>query len=499
MKRIVLTMAAAAIAASSVMAQVSTTDLNKAVNDAKAKIAKSDAEIQDAKKGIASKTWDNRGKVFSEAYTAPSKNITPGTPTNKETNPLYNLEMLVGAPSEKKADKDFTIWVYPTCNVYVQNDVVQFTQATNPADAKALEKAVEAYRKAAELDPKGAYKNSKSAQNAIQNIRKNFQQEGVAAYLLNDYDKAAYYFEQAVSLNDFDIPAGDTTFNQKQVTYNAALCAYHSKHTDKAKKIFEQCIKENYQLGSCYQYIYTIMKENGQEQEGIKVIKAAYEKNPSEINILYTLIDAYAGQKQYADAIEYLDKAIANDPEKVILYNVKAGMYKGMSQDSKTAYIDGLSQISSLKKEAFRARNNAAELAAVNAKLDAAKKANDDNKAKFLELQNKAEKCYQTSISKDAKNFDAIIGAAELYNFDQAVVIDAEKSSIPLSEDKDGKLSDAKDKELKAAFKKAADYYEKAYSVKPTDQLPLQNLKSLYYKLGDTENNKRVKDLLEKM
>jgi len=496
MKRFFMTMAVAALAAGSVMAQGNPASLTKAVNDSKNKIAKSDTEINDAKKGGVSKTWDNRGKVFYDAYNAPFKDLTPGLPTNKEVNPLYNIEFFVGAPSEKKQDGDFEVWVYPTCNVYVQQEVVQFAEATSPVDDKALEKSIEAYRKAAALDTKGTYRNNEKTLASIQDVRKAFFAEGGNQYLLKNYDKAAYYFEQS-AITDFDLPKNDTTFSIGQAYYNAAFSAFSGKDYTKSKALWEKTVENKYQIGTCYQYIYAIMKENGQVEEGIKLIKNAYEKNPSETNILYTLIDAYAGDKKYDDAIEYLDKAIANDPSKAIFYFVKGNMYKGKSQEIKEQYINQEKAILSIKKEAYRARNNAAELAKVNARMDEAKKTAEGVKAKFMDLQNNAEKNYKIALDKDAKFNDAYLLWAELYRFDQLEVAEEENNIIQPSENNSKALTDAKEAEINAICKKAAELYEKSYSLKQ-DEFPLQHLKSLYYKLQDMTNYNKVKALLEK-
>ncbi len=496
MKRFFMTMAVAALTTGAVMAQGNSASLTKAVSDSKAKIAKSDTEISDAKKGGLSKTWDNRGKVFYEAYNAPIKDINPGLPVDKEVNPLYNIEFFVGAPDEKTTQDEFEVWTYPTCKVYVQNGAVQFAVATTPADDKALEKSIEAYRKASALDPKGTYRTNEKTLLAVQDVRKAFFMEGGNYYMLKDYPKASYYFEQSV-ISDFDFPKSDESISIGQSYYNAGLSAYFGKDYDRSKAMLEKAIENRHEIGSCFQYLFLIMKEKGELEAGIKLIKDAYDKNPNEINILYALIDAYAGDKKYDEAIEYLDKAIANDSEKAIFYFVKGNMYKGKSQEFKTQYIDKQNVILSIKKEAYRARNNAAELAKVNAKMTDARKEADDVKAKFINLQNVAEKNYKTALEKDANMNEALLLMAELYRFDQLEVAEAENSIIQPSEANAQELTAAKEKEIASICKKAVDLYEKSYSLKE-DSFPLQHLKALYYKLQDTANYNKVKALLEK-
>ncbi len=488
-------MALAALATGAVMAQGNPASLTKAVNDFKSKVEKSNADINDPKKAANSKLWDARGKLFYDAYGAPFKDINPGLPTDREVNALYNIEFFVGAPSEKLKEEDFDVWVYPTCKVYIQGGVLQFAVPTTTVDDKALEKSIEAYRKAAALDAKGAYAKNEKVLLAIQDVRKAFFMEAGNSYMLKDYNKASYYYEQS-AITDFNMPKGDTSFNIGQAYYNSGLAAYFGKDYDRSKAMLEKSIENMHQIGSCYQYLFLIMKEKGELEAGIKLIKDAYDKNPNETNILYALIDAYAGDKNYDAAIEYLDKAISKDPSKAIFYFVKGNMYKGKSQELKSQYIDQQSTILSIKKEAYRARNNAAELAKVNDRMNSTKNSADQIKNKFMDLQNNAEKNYQLAVEKDAALNDALLLWAELYRFDQLEVAEAESNAIQPSENNAQALTAAKDKEIATICKKAAEIYEKAYANK-NDAFPLQHLKALYYKLQDTNNYNRVKGLLE--
>jgi hypothetical protein len=83
-----------------------------------------------------------------------------------DQSPFYNMELMLGQPQSKRQEKvggeEFDVWVYPTMEVYVQNNQVVVWKETYVADPNALDKAAEAFKKADELDAKGAFKSKKN-------------------------------------------------------------------------------------------------------------------------------------------------------------------------------------------------------------------------------------------------------------------------------------------------------------------------------------------------
>lgn len=503
MKKIFLTFTMAAIMGSAFSQAPAPTDLKKAVDGAKAKIESSNKDIQDAKKGGVSKTWETRGKVFLEAAKVNTKNINAGMFAAKcDQSPFYNMELMMGAPSEKRQEKvsgeDYEVWVYPTINVYVQDNKVVLWKETYLADSDALDKASEAYKKAAELDPKGAFKGKKTTMDAMRDLRTVYFNNGLNSYQFQDYKGAAKNFEGAYNLTDFPRDAKDTLLNDGQIAYYAALSYFQGGEKSKAEKLFKEAAGKNYQPGSCYHYIYQINSDNGKEAEAVKILHDAYEKYPQEEQILYDVINYYLGKKQTEEAEKYLDKAIQKYPTNASLYNVKAGMYVGQCADLLKQYQNEINKADSLRKAAFRNRSNAKEEARLNGEKDKIQAQATQTKAAYVKNQEKAVAAYNQAIAKDAKNFDAHY-ALGIVHYNMADLINIEKNAIPLSEDGDGSKAAAKEAEMKSYFLKSADEFEKASAIRPTDKDCLQSLKTVYYKLGDTAKWNDVKARIEKL
>ncbi|MBR6279425.1 MAG: tetratricopeptide repeat protein [Bacteroidales bacterium] len=504
MKKIFLTLTVAAMAATSVFSQAPTPqDSKKLIDNAKAKIENSDKDIQDAKKGSISKTWESRGKLLLESAKINTKGVNQGMYAAKcDQSPFFNLELMMGAPTEKKSEKigteDYEVWVYPTINYYIQNNQVMLWKETYTVADNALDKAVEAYRKADELDAKGSFKSKKTTMEAAKELRTAYFTNGINAYQLLDYKTAAKNFESAYNLSDFPRDPKDTSLNDGQIAYYAALSAYQGDEKVKAEKLFKEAANKNYQPGGCYHYIYQINMDNGKEAEALKLITTAYEKYPQEEQILYDVINYYLGKKQTEEAEKYLDKAIEKYPSNASLYNVKASMFVTQCSDLSAKYANELNESDSLRKLAFRNRNNPKEEARVNAEKEKKQADAEQTKKDYLASMNKAVSIYNQAISKDAKNYDAHFALGIVY-YSAADLVNNEKNSIPLSEDKDGSKTAAKEKEITKYWEQSAEEFEKASAIRPTEKDCLQNLKTLYYKLQNTAKWKEVKEKLEKL
>ncbi len=502
MKRLILTLSAFALAASTTFAQnisgASAADLQKNINDAKAKIAKSDADIQNPKSAAKIATWENRAKVFTDAASVNIKGVYAGMEAAKsQKNMFSNLEVLVGTPTSKKPAADgIEIWEYPTIKFYVQDNQVQYWEETVTPDDNALDKAVEAYRKACDLDPKGAVKSKKSTIDGIKNIKQIYTNNGINKYLLLKYDAAAADFEKALALSDFPKDPKDTSSIDGMIAYYGGLSAYQAKNYAKAKTFFNSSIDQKYEIGRSYHHLYLIKMEEGKKDEALKLIQDAYNKYPQEESLLYDVINYYTAEKEYDKAETYLNKAIEKYPDNLSVFGVKASIYVDQYTKSKDNYLKLRNDADSLKKLAFRNRNNQKEndrlTAASQAKLDEAQALRKEFDAQVV----KAENTYKDMIKKDSKYFGAYFNLG-LVAYDKSDLAKKEASLIAPSEDKDGSKAAAKQAEQKAACKESIQYFEKALEIQPNNKDVLSNLRMLHVQMGEYDKAKEFKQRIE--
>ena len=146
MKKVISIMAIAMVlAAPAAMAQ----KINESA--VRAKMEKSEAEINDAKEAVKAATWLNRAKIYSDAITEPPKSLFGGLDATR-------LRIAMGEPEDVQETKDASIWVYPWVKVYINGNKVSAWEQTKEIDPNAFETVKNAYLKAYELDPKTAPK-----------------------------------------------------------------------------------------------------------------------------------------------------------------------------------------------------------------------------------------------------------------------------------------------------------------------------------------------------
>jgi hypothetical protein len=123
----------------------------QSVNEAslRSKLEKSDADIANPKKSGKASTWMTRAKVYFESMQAPTKNLFMD---------LLDQAMLPtnmgGEPKSKSAD----CWEYPWVKVYFNGTKVKAWEQTKFVNEKASDIAIDALKKAYELDAKLAPK-----------------------------------------------------------------------------------------------------------------------------------------------------------------------------------------------------------------------------------------------------------------------------------------------------------------------------------------------------
>ena len=112
------------------------------------KLAKSDAEVKDAKKAAKAAVWVNRAKVYADALMEPTKALSTSLDATF-------LRYTMGEPTETVTDEQGRqIWVYPWVKVYMSENRVAAWDQTREIKEGLFDAIVEAIAKAQELDPK---------------------------------------------------------------------------------------------------------------------------------------------------------------------------------------------------------------------------------------------------------------------------------------------------------------------------------------------------------
>ena len=76
----------------------------------------------------------------------------------------------------------------------------------------------------------------------------------------------------------------------------------------------EELKEDNYKAETMYEWLYDAYKGIGDTEKFVNTLKEGIEKFPSNKYLMGSLINYYLESKKEAEALSYLDAAIAKDP-----------------------------------------------------------------------------------------------------------------------------------------------------------------------------------------
>ena len=397
MKKVFLTvLAVALVAVTAVQAQ----KVNKSA--LVSKIEKSDADIADAKKGAKAATWINRGKAFYEAAIEPTKSLF----VNMDA---AMLKLAVGEPASTESvtlvNVPYEAWVYPWFTAYIKDGKIATWSQTQWVIEDAPAKAIEAYNKAYEMDPKTAEK----VKEGLKQISDFCSQVGNTGIDTGNYADAAdayalafeaqsspahgnpepallYYAGYLRTVDGAANPASyvigadylnkalDLGYNDEEgnIYYYLFHCYYGQKDADKAnvlkaKDALVAGIKKfpkNERILDGLVQLYTNPEDSvGDPADLVALIDAAIESNPENVDLWFGRGRIFFALKQYDESIASFQKVVELKPELFegnyylgVFYTIKADeMNKVMNEkqySSQTAYDTDLKEVNAVYMEA---------------------------------------------------------------------------------------------------------------------------------------------------
>jgi tetratricopeptide (TPR) repeat protein len=290
------------------------------------KIAASDKNIEDPKKGINPKTWISRGELFYEIAIAPVESLSSGM--SEET---YNL--IVGQDTDAKAteqqetlnSKQYKVHIFDNKKVYIENAVIQFWEVLKYETPNPMQKSYEAYTKAKSLDAGG--KNSKKLNEKFTDLASLSKAEAFNKFNLNKFPEAVELF--ALSIN---CSAETGTIDTLSIYY-AGVLAIESKNYALAEKYLKQAVETGYiEKGDTYAYLAEAMKELGKTEEARAILEKGFNGNPENQQLIIALINNYmSAGKDPKEIIPLITKAQEKEPENINLYIVEGDLRERLS------------------------------------------------------------------------------------------------------------------------------------------------------------------------
>ncbi|MBN1988657.1 MAG: tetratricopeptide repeat protein [Bacteroidales bacterium] len=392
------------------------------------KLAKSNEEIENPKKSASEKTWISRAELLMDVYDANIMNARAGMT-------LSEFNLIVGAPkSKEQVEVDGVVlekFIMERVNFYFNEGTIQRWEVTNPIVEKPLSIALESLKKAIELDVKG--KKTKDISNDLVRLKNQHITEGSNVYDSKDYKGAYAYFKSAVEIAEMpQVGKLDTA-----VVYYSALAAQLGGLYNEAIEMYNKCLDLGYTSdGTVYYNIYEAYGSKGEKEGAVKFLEEGFVKYPSNQNLLFALIQDYMDRgEDPAKILEYLKKAIDQQPDNAVLYFAEGTLYDRLGNFD----------------EAFASYKKASEV--------------------------------------QPDYFDAYFNMGALY-FNRGVKYIEDANKVPAREVEkyDNLMAQAS-----AEFKACIPFMEKALEVKPDDTNTLETLKNIYFRFRNESPEMKAK------
>ena len=304
----------------------------KSPEAAKKAVESAEAASKDAKKAAKVATWTKLASAYMDAYNAPAGNVWLGASKQElqllmgNDKPISTEEVVIGGDQlvkEVYSNKEF--YFSPAGQLVLIN-------VTKPVVENALAGALDAYKKAYEVDVKQS--KTKDIVAGLSSIAQKYLDEGMNSYTFGNLEEATALFEKAAEASaTAPLSKVDTT-----ALYNAGYTAWAVKNYERAKNFFEKCLDAGYYYegGEVYAKLGDVYTNLGDAKKGAEILEQGFVKFPQSQSILIGLINYYISSGDNADRLFVLiDEAKKNEPNNASLYYVEGNIYKELKNIDK--------------------------------------------------------------------------------------------------------------------------------------------------------------------
>jgi tetratricopeptide (TPR) repeat protein len=227
-------------------------------------------------------------------------------------------ELIDAAITHEKTIEDAKTWLY--YGMIYSKIGASTDEAIKSLDTEALDKALDAYAKSVNLDPKKLLYLELST-NVLQ-LANTFYAKGYGSFESEIYDEAIDLFDKAGKANAV-ISVVDT-----MTIYAAALSASHGGINTTAIEKYTQLIDMGFNNASIYSDLANVFKKEDNFAKAEEILALGREKFPQDNGILIAEINLLLGQRKFEEVISKLKRSIELEPENANLYLALGDSYK---------------------------------------------------------------------------------------------------------------------------------------------------------------------------
>jgi tetratricopeptide (TPR) repeat protein len=309
----------------------------KSPADAKKAVEAAEAAAQNPKKATKVATWMKVAETYLNAYEAPAGSVMAGA-SKQELQFMMGNEKPTSTEEVVVNGQPYIKEIYANKDLYFNaNGQLAIIQVTKPVYENALEKALEAYKKAYEVDVKKT--KEKDIKAGMESIANKYLNDAFNSYQFGKYAEASDLFAlSAETMATTPVNKVDTT-----ALYNAGFTSWMVQDYNKAKSFFEKCLENNYYYegGEVFAKLADVYAKLGDKEKGRDILEQGFTKFPQSQSILIGLINYYMESGQDTDRLFVLiNEAKKNEPDNASLYYVEGNIYKelGNNDEAVKAY-----------------------------------------------------------------------------------------------------------------------------------------------------------------
>lgn len=288
--------------------------------------------------------------------------------------------------------------------------------------------ANDSYMKSIELDDKKTMEKLVMIQ--LPALSNDFLTWAIKEFEAENFEKSLMAFEELIKIQEGNLYVGavDTA-----VVFNAGLAAYNAKDYETAIKYFDRTIETGYAETQPFLLKFQTYSDMEDLDNAEKTLTDAFEKYPTNKDVILQLIQFYLVNEKDQDAFEYIKMAKETDPNNFSLFWAEGVLY--MKQEKYPEAITALSRAIEINPE-------------------------------FFDTQYNLGVCYYNMASE---MFDAANDIMDNVKYNAAI------------------------EEAKEVFEKAIPYMEKANELRPDDIDTMTSLRELYYRLQTKDDIYKAK------
>ena len=315
----------------------------KSLAAAKSALDKAAAAAENPKQNTKMATWLKYGQALLDAYSAPIGNMWAGM-TAQDLALVAAGERMMSESQVVANGQTLIKRVYGNKNLYFnENGQVAVIEVTQPMTDNILDKALNAFAKAAELDPKGT--KTKEITEGLQKVTDKLMDQAFDSYTLGKMADASVFFEKAAKAS----ATAPLSKVDDDAIYNAGFTAWQAQDWARAKRFFEQGIAKGYygEDGESFAKMADIADKQGDKAAQKAYLEEGFQKAPQSQSILIGLINYYLTNEEDTDRLfELFDVAKKNEPDNASLYYVEGNARIKLGQlDEAIAAYDKASQV----------------------------------------------------------------------------------------------------------------------------------------------------------